>query len=78
MTVAARVIDPHSAPSTAQVENTLLRSNSELRVLAYHAAIGDDKRTANLQVCFASCLDPCRCVWCAQMLWVLHREAAVD
>jgi hypothetical protein len=33
------------------VENALLRSNSELRILAYHAAISDDKRMANLQVC---------------------------
>ena len=32
------------------MENGLLRSNSELCVLAYHAAISDDKRMANLQV----------------------------
>ena len=32
-----------------QVENALLRSQSDLRILAYHAAISDDRRTANLQ-----------------------------
>ena len=39
----------HAAPF-AQVENALLRSQPNLRVLAYHAAISDDRRTANLQV----------------------------
>ena len=51
----------HSEASTAQVENALLRSTANLRVLAYHAAISDDIRTANLQVESLSWLDAVTC-----------------
>ena len=38
-----------------QVENALLRTHLNLRILAYHAAISDDRRTANLQVWLRAC-----------------------
>jgi len=52
MTVRKRVQAIHQPCNTSfvQVENGLLRSQPDLRILAYHAAISDDRRTANLQV----------------------------